>query len=190
MRSSRKGPRPSLVFIGLGAAYPFLIYFGLRHVSPGLLAAGLIGLLAARLVFAVVTRRKTAPAFWIAGAGALLLVIASPAAGLKAYPILVSLSFAAVFSYSLLFPPTMIERIARLREPDLPSSAVPYLRKVTLAWLGFFLINAAISAATALSGSLALWTLYNGFISYLAMGALFVGEMIVRRLRRTAADTA
>jgi uncharacterized membrane protein len=57
---------------------------------------------------------------------------------------------------------------------------LPYLRKVTLVWLGFFVANAAISAATAMSGSLELWTLYNGLISYLIMAGLFAGEWIVR----------
>jgi len=55
----------------------------------------------------------------------------------------------------------------------------------------FFLINAALSAATAMSGSLKLWTLYNGFISYIAMGVMFAGEFLIRqvvhqRIRRAA----
>lgn len=57
-----------------------------------------------------------------------------------------------------------------------------YLRKVTIAWLMFFLINAVISAATAISGSLKLWTLYNGFISYLAIGMMFAAEFLIRQI--------
>ena len=107
----------------------------------------------------------------------------SPLAALQSYPILLSLGLFCVFGYSLVRPPTVVERIARLREPDLPQDAIPYLRGVTLVWLVFFLANAAVSAATALSGSLELWTLYNGFLSYLIMGALFAGELVVRRYR-------
>jgi uncharacterized membrane protein len=44
---------------------------------------------------------------------------------------------------------------------------------------------------TAISGSLKLWTLYNGFISYLAIGVMFAAEFLIRqgvhqRIRRTA----
>lgn len=41
--------------------------------------------------------------------------------GLKAYPIVISHTFAVVFAYSLLRPPTITEEIVRLRRPDLPS---------------------------------------------------------------------
>jgi uncharacterized membrane protein len=62
---------------------------------------------------------------------------------------------------------------------------------VTAVWLGFFLANAAISTATAIGGSLELWTLYNGFISYVIMGVLFISEWILRGYLRVAhRDTA
>jgi uncharacterized membrane protein len=130
-------------------------------------------------------RRSFSPVLWSAAIGALLLVVLSPLAGLQSYPILVSLALAGVFAHSLWRPPTVIERIVRLRKPNMPAP-VSYLRKVTLVWLGFFLANAAISAATAMSGSLELWTLYNGLISYLIMGTLFAGEWIVRGFVRAA----
>jgi len=169
--------------VGLVAlAYPFLVYFGLRLASPGALALALLGVLGLRLVIdrQDSARGSFAPAFWIAAAGALLLVMLSPLAGLQSYPILVSLGFAGLFAHSLWQPPTVIERIARLHKSDLPASAVRYVRKVTVVWLAFFLVNAAISAATAISGSLELWTLYNGFISYVIMGVLFASEWILR----------
>ena len=180
--------------VGLVAlAYPFLVYFGLRLASPAALGVVLLTVLALRLVVDRQdnARRSFAPAFWVAAAVALLLVVLSPLAGLQSYPILLSLGFAGLFAHSLWQPPTMIERIARLREPNLPPSAVVYTRKVTAVWLGFFLANAAISAATAIGGSLELWTLYNGFISYVIMGVLFVSEWILRGYLRVAhRDTA
>ena len=112
----------------------------------------------------------------------LVLAARSPMVGLKAYPVLVSLALAAAFAYSLMWPPTIVEQIARIRHPDLPLEVNSYLRKVTIAWLMFFLINAAISAATATSGSLKLWTLYNGFISYMAMGVMFAAEFLIRQV--------
>lgn len=183
MPSSLRGRSSYLVLAAAGIAYPFLVYFGLRVAPPAVLAVGLVVLLGARLVFERRgdARRRLAPVFLSATAGALLLVALSPLAGLESYPILVSLALAGLFAYSLWRPPTVIERIARVRHPDLPPAALPYLRKVTLVWLGFFVANAAVSAATAMSGNLELWMLYNGFISYIIMGVLFVAELLVRR---------
>jgi len=191
MRSLHKGPRLRIALIGFGVAYPFLIYFGLGHLPPEALVLGLLAVLGAKLAL---DRKAEAPrvVLWIAGGAAvvLLMVAVSPLAALKSYPVIMSLGFAALFSASLLWPPTAIERIARLRQPDLPPAAIPYLRKVTLVWLVFFLANAGISIATALSGNLALWTLYNGFVAYLIMGVLFVGEMIVRLYLRPSRTEA
>jgi uncharacterized membrane protein len=189
MRSWRNGHKLRFALLGLSVGYPFVVYFTLGHVPPGALVLGLLALLALRLVFVRAPERhgaSMAPLLWLTGGALLVLlaVAASPAAALKSYPVLVSLGFAAVFGYSLLRPPTIVERIARLGDPALPASAVPYLRNVTLAWLIFFLANAAISIATAVNGDLALWTLYNGFISYVIMGALFAGELAIRYYRR------
>lgn len=185
MPSFRKA-RSSLVAIAavLGVAFPFLVYFGLQIVPPSVLLAVLLGLVALRLANPSTLHRRLAPALWFAAASLLVFGLITPMIALKAYPLLVSSGMAALFAYSLIAPPSMIERFARLREPDLPESAVPYLRNVTKTWLGFFLLNGAISAWTASLESLELWTLYNGFISYILIGCLFCGEMAMRRLLR------
>ena len=59
------------------------------------------------------------------------------------YPVLVNAILLAVFAASLWRPPTVIERIARLREPDLPPAAVVYTRRVTIVWSVFFALNGA-----------------------------------------------
>jgi len=100
---------------------------------------------------------------------------------LLAYPVFVSLLFFVVFSYSLMHPPTIVERLARFEDPDLPPKGVAYTRKVTQVWSGFFLANAAISLATVWYGDRWLWSLYNGCVSYVLMGLLMAGEMTIRR---------
>ena len=101
------------------------------------------------------------------------------------YPVCMNLVIAFIFGGSLVYPPTIIERIARRREPNLDERGVAYTRQVTNVWFGFCLINAMISLCTVMSGNLKLWTLYNGVISYGLMGILFVGEYCVRyHLRR------
>ena len=88
----------------------------------------------------------------------------------------------AIFTASLIHPPTVIERLARLQHPDLPPEGVRYTRRVTQIWCGFFVINGSIIAALALLHADRAWTWYTGFISYLLMGALFAGEWIYRRI--------
>ena len=120
--------------------------------------------------------------WWMAGA----LLLAALAAWsnallpLKLYPLLINAVMLSVFAYSLISPPSMIERFARLREPDLPAQAIAYTRRVTQVWCVFFMINGLIALATALWASDAAWSFYNGFIAYLLMGLLFCAEYLVR----------
>ena len=96
----------------------------------------------------------------------------------------ISLATATIFAASLKYPPTIIERIARLTDPNLPPTGIAYTRQVTIVWVAFLLTNATISLWTALWGTLDQWALWNGLLSYLAMGTLFAGEYLVRRLIR------
>lgn len=120
--------------------------------------------------------------WWLAGA--LLLALAAIWGNawtpLKLYPVLVNAIFLGVFGYSLMAPPSLIERIARRKEPDLPSHAVHYTRRVTQVWCVFFFVNGAIALVTALWASTAIWSLYNTVIAYVLMGLLFGGEYLVR----------
>jgi uncharacterized membrane protein len=171
-----------VVPVSVSVAYPFLVYFGLRILPPGFFAIGVFALAALGLVFGrKQTSRNTLP-YLIAGVVVLILAARSPMVGLKAYPVMLNLALAGAFAYSLRWPPTIIEQIVRLRRPDMPQYVISYLRKVTICWLAFFLVNAGLSAATAMSGSLKLWTLYNGFISYVAIGVMFGAEYLVRQV--------
>jgi uncharacterized membrane protein len=116
----------------------------------------------------------------ILGLFTLIIFISNQQIGLLLYPVVVSLTMLALFSYSLFFPPSMIERLARLSNPNMPTAGINYTRKVTMVWCVFFIFNSAISAYTALFTDITTWTLYNGLISYILMGSLFVIEYAVR----------
>jgi uncharacterized membrane protein len=96
-------------------------------------------------------------------------------------------SMLAAFAQTLWRGPSMIERFARLVEPELPECGVRYARTVTWIWVLFFIVNGAIAVWTALYATWTAWTLYNGLIAYIAMGVLFGGEWLVRPLARRAA---
>lgn len=105
--------------------------------------------------------------------------------GMRSYPVAVNAVLLAAFAISLWRGPPVAERLARLKEPDLPARGVHYTRRVTQAWCVFFMINGAIAAWTATCADLALWSLYNGVISYGLIALMFTGEWCCRRRLRS-----
>ena len=177
----RRPSSPKLLVAIVTMAYPLVVYFGFGRFSPVWLALLLAGLLAARAWIA------RDPVWLAAAAGATLLALASRDESwvpLKLYPVAVSTVLLCVFAFSLVRPPTIVERIARLTEPALSAAGVAYTRKVTQVWCAFFVFNASVALLTALWGSDELWLLYNGLLSYVLTGALFGAEWLVRQRMR------
>ena len=174
--------------IGLAISYPFAVYFGLQVLEPrtlGLLLMVVILLRQVRMAGRFMAGMSRAEwLVFIALCGLAASIMLSNEAGLLLlYPVAISLSMLFVFARTLRHPPSMIERIARLSEPDLPEEAVDYTRKVTWVWCGFFLFN-SVASAISISAPREYWMLYNGFISYVLMGLLFGGEWLVRQRTR------
>jgi uncharacterized membrane protein len=111
---------------------------------------------------------------------AVMTYLSGSAHGLLFYPVVMNLGFLALFAFSLRNPPSVIEKIARRMEGELPHAAVSYTRSVTKVWCAFFLLNALIALTTVFTSQQA-WALYNGLIAYLLMGLLMFIEYIFRR---------
>ena len=169
----------------LSICYPFMVYWGLQNYDAKLLLPLILILLALRwLTGAGVTEHKVV-IITLFGIVIIALVWGSQLS-LKFYPVLMNLGFLTLFASSLLSPPTIVERLARIKEPELPPEAVVYTHKVTQVWSVFFLFNGTIAAITALWASDKIWMLYNGFIAYLLIAALAGGEWFVRqRVKRS-----
>ena len=167
------------VLVVLTVLYPLGVYLSMGRVAPQWLAVLLV-LLA--IVRAVVTRQRF---WWAVASGASVLALAAwwqgDALAVKLYPVLVNAVLLVVFAVSLLHPPSAVERLARLTEPDLSPSGVRYTRKVTAVWCVFFVANGAAAAYTAAFSSDATWALYNGFIAYVLMGCLMGIEWCIRQ---------
>ena len=159
-------------------AYPLVVYLSIGHLAPQWLALMLVLLALAR---ACVGGQRF---WWVVVAGAALLCAASwfrsDTLAVRLYPVLVNGVLLFVFAFSLWRPPSVVERLARLREPDLPPSGVRYTRQVTGVWCAFFVFNGAMAGCTAIWGSDQQWALYNGLIAYVLMGAMFAGEYLLR----------
>ncbi len=159
--------------------YPLAIWLGHGRVEPRWLAGLLLAAAATRLP----ALKDSAVACWsVAGALALaaLTLWGNALLPLQLYPVLVNLVLLAAFGHSLGSPPSMVERLALLREPSLSPAAKIYTRRVTQVWCCFFALNGAAALGTALWASQALWSLYTGVIAYVLMGSLFGIEFLVR----------
>lgn len=178
-----------LIGIGLvlaGALYPFAVYFGRGHFAPWQLALLLGALWACRALTAERRPGSLGMAF-VALAFCLLLGIFDSPRFLRWYPVLISAFMLTVFGLSLIRGMPVIERLARLTDPQLSPAAIRYTRQVTRIWCVFFLVNGAVAAALTLWAPLSWWALYTGLIAYGLMGALFAGEWIVRQRVRGGA---
>ena len=97
----------------------------------------------------------------------------------RLYPaVMVAIAF-AVFAVSLRGVP-IVETFARRMGEKLDARGVAYCRSVTEAWTLFLAIHLGVTVATVFC-SREVWAIYNGFVAYLLMGAMFVGEWIVRK---------
>lgn len=173
----------------LTLGYPVAIWLGLTHLGTrgvGLLAlALLVPMLAIRL------RRADRATFWaivrlpliVLGMVTLGIVTNDPTF-LLAMPVLISAALLVAFGGSLRRGAVpMIERFARVVEPQLSAGKVAHCRQFTWIWCGFFVLNGAVAGVLALSASHFVWAAYTGGVAYALMGVLFASEWFTRRLR-------
>lgn len=192
MRGARSLKGIQLVAVLVLLAWPFLVWFGLTRNSLHWLLPIIALLLAVRLYQ---VKKQGGPMRYVLQAMALAgITLCVMSYVLKThqlllfYPVVVNLVMLAVFAGSLWSSMPMVERLARLQEPDLPPSGVRYTRKVTRIWCAFFILNGSMALFTVLHADMRLWTLWNGMIAYLLMGTLMAGEWLVRR-RQILRDT-
>jgi uncharacterized membrane protein len=171
----------------LAVSYPAAVYFGLLHWSPRLVGCVLLALLLPGIGLRLygAGRERAWGVLKLPLAVAALVAacaISGDARFMLALPVLINVALLAGFGSSLRAVP-MVERFARLQNPDLSAAQVRYCRSVTWIWCLFFACNAAVSAILALWGSLAAWSLYTGLIAYVLIGALGSTEYVVRKIR-------
>lgn len=181
--------RQGLIRQGLGwlavLAWPFLVWLALVHPQ----ARGWLPCLALAFVLRLLSLKGQPGAMgrlakWLAAAGIVLCAASLILRDLHLllwYPVVVNVLMLALFAGSLYSDMPVVERLARLREPDLPPKGVIYTRRVTQVWCAFFIFNGGVALLTCLMGNVGWWIGWNGMISYLLMGLLMAGEWMVRR---------
>jgi uncharacterized membrane protein len=170
-----KGGLTSLLFLG----YPLIIYLLLLYRLQWLVVCLILCL----FVFRVHQQPNKLALILLASVFVLLVGVLFGADVLaKLSPLIIHSGLFYLFWSSLKTTP-LIERFARLDFPELPPEIEVYTRQLTKVWCVFFAANILGCSWLALTDNNALWALYNGFIVYLLIGALILGEYYWRRIR-------
>ncbi len=160
--------------------YPLIVYWGMqrfepRYIGVAVLFAYLIrSFLLSKNVWA---KKLMAVAFVVVAVAVWLL---NSALFLLLMPVIMNAIMMLVFAHSYLEPPTIPARFAARIEGELNSRQISYTNKVTLIWIGFFIVNGVVASYTVFFSSKEIWMLYNGFISYILVGSLFALEFLYR----------
>ena len=173
------------------AIWPFMVWLSLTHpVWRWILPLAAVLFLLRWLALRGRQGALTLVGKWLALAGAglsLSSVFLRENHLLLWYPVMVNGLMLALFGSSLFSRMPLVERLARLREPELPPKAIRWTRRVTQIWCLFFIFNGSVALATCLMNNLLWWTWWNGLVSYLLMGMLMTGEWLLRqRMRKQA----
>jgi len=170
-----------LIALATALFYPFAIYFGLQFMSPLTLGAVLAAFILLRVLLGDMNKELKLTVLIVI---IVLLVLhrwmQDDQQLLKFYPVAVNVIMLFIFSMSLMKDQPLIERIARARGEVIGDHNEGYLRVLTGVWAVFFVFNGAVAIWTALYTSMDIWLFYNGFVSYLLIGAIVGGELIFR----------
>lgn len=98
----------------------------------------------------------------------------------KLYPVVVNCFIFLVFFISSFSKETVIQKFAKLTEPNIKPKALEYTRKLTYYWAIFTFFNFLISLWTVFLPQ-KIWSIYNGIISYILVGSFFAIEYFVRK---------
>jgi uncharacterized membrane protein len=190
VRSRLPGLLRRTVLIALYPVYPALILGGLYFGSPRMIALILLAVFWLQRML----QARSLPA-WIASltaldwavlamltAGSVLTALTNSELALRCYPALVNVGLLVSFGATLVRPPSMIERFARMHLPEITPRVAAHTRRVTQLWCAMFVLNGVLALYTALACSREVWAAFNGLISYLLVGTLIVGEWIYRRV--------
>ena len=183
-----------IFFTAISVLYPLIVYCGLEYwgLSPRRLSIVLLALAFYHFLNFThgkshMDRGRAAVFVALVSICAFLAFFADNILFVKFYPVLVNLSLLSFFGFTLWKPPSFAFRMACLHDKSLEKSpsfkAVErYCRKVTVAWCFFFIVNGSIATFTVFVGSDKIWSLYNGLISYILIGIVFIVEYLVRKM--------
>ncbi len=167
----------ALLSVGLLLIYSLCIHFGALsgHQLPAIIV---LGTLICLLLF---NRRR----WWLLPLVPLVLYLIwstdSAGALLLLPPVLINMMLALVFGSTLLPGATpLITQFSKIMKGDLTPKAIIYTRRVTIAWVVFFVGIALESVLLALYTSPVMWSLFTNFLNYVFLLLFFLAEYLLR----------
>ena len=155
---------------------PFIIYFGIKYFGIRYLLYGLLFLYLLRSASCLrggIKRNQALVLISIAAVFGLAIILNRASLALYT-PVLINLGLLLSFGSTLFIGPPIIEIFARKHVKSLSEREVKYCRNVTILWVTFFVINGSISLIISATGNIDYWIIYNGFISYIMIGLIFL----------------
>ncbi|MDO5046513.1 DNA gyrase subunit B [Campylobacter sp.] len=156
-------------------SYPFVLFFAVNFKSTILLLLGILW--AIRGVFERGNLRLAS--FGLSGFFLFCILFKSENLAFL-YPVIISLGFLFVFTYSLKSE-AVITKLARVKERKISGEIISYTRNLTKIWCAFFAFNAVLSLWLSLIEDKIYWSLYTGVVSYILIFGLFGGEILYRK---------
>ena len=98
---------------------------------------------------------------------------------LKFYPPCCNFLIFSAFFSSIFSKETLVTRFARLIEGEISQKTILYTKKVNSVWIIFTFLNFLISIFTIFLSD-KIWIIYNGLVSYILIGLIFIIEYIIR----------
>lgn len=192
MSRSQGGRLPSILGIVnaiLAVAYPVIVWIGLTRLGTRAVSVIVLALLVPML--AIRLRKADRATFWsivrVPIAILVLVVLGAITQDQRfvlAMPVVINLVLLATFGETLRAGQTpIIERFARLAEPELSDAKKAHCRSWTQRWCVFFALNAAVALALGLFATPFVWAAYNGGIAYALIGVMFAIEYVSRKAR-------
>ena len=170
------------VLLFLWCGYPIWAHYSVWSGRPAWAVALLGVLVAASLRLAV--RGWIAWVAMVLPLGVVLTVVPEEWL-LLLPPLVIPLALAIWFAQSLRpGAEPVISRFARLeRGQPLDARLTAYTRRLTVVWVVFLAVLAAISAALGVLAPLPVWSAFANGGNYALLAAFFIGEYVFRRIR-------
>ena len=157
-------------------AYPFMVFYALQQN----VAVKFIGLVLLMVVLLSFAKNKNKYIFMSGLVLCLLIICFNQEIFLRLYPVIMNAAVCTIFALSLKKTPLVTQFAQKMHKEPLDKQKLIYTRHVTQAWAIFMFVNMLVSFATVFM-SIKIWTLYNGFISYVLIGTMILSEYVIRK---------
>lgn len=157
-------------------AYPFVVFYALQQN----IAVKFIGLVLLIAVLFSFIRNKNKYMLTLGLTLCFCVIFFNQEIFLKLYPVLMNACVCGIFALSLRKTPVITQIAQKMCKKPLEKHQLIYTKHATQAWAIFMFINTIISFITIFL-STKIWTVYNGFISYILIGIMMLCEYTIRK---------